>query len=542
MIRCKLLHSTLQCGAGLARRIDAVRLIQSSSADGYQSIGSFHSDNVEELLRLSDDEYVAPELPFETESIQIPTISTKTSVPFINSGNFLNSYSHLDRGRWAFLNHGAFGLALDAGLSRAHSWRMCLESQPLRYFDRYLLNHLAHSARCFVDFVATEKRDKMRESIALISNVTGGMNAVIGGHARCNRKKVFYFDIGYGSNKKMCQTYGRENAIEIPFEEEFLPSLQTIQSCREDNDFHPQAAEVFRSAFDASINNLTGGGKHSKSSLVDSLLILDHITSNTAIHIPILSLAKYAKEEYGMKVAVDGAHSLLSLPLDMSKILSDYSDEKDGVDIYLTNCHKWFSSPRGAAALFCSNTHIQETILRQPAVVSHGINDGFLSRFLWDGCRDYAGQLSLPAITEFWDSVSSGNVRKDMKHNLREGIRILIRHWHPGVCNGGGDGADMSCIEQHSAEAGLTLVPLHLHAPMMALVRLPDRISGSTDANGNDKKTSTDAKRIQDYFYSCGIEVPVKCVRGVLYCRLSCHVYNTAEDFETLARVALNPS
>jgi isopenicillin-N epimerase len=513
--------------------------MQSSSADGYKSIGSFHSDNVEELMRLSDADYVAPEL-------QIPTLSPTSADPFANSDRFSNSYSHLDRGQWAFLNHGAFGLALDVGLTRAHSWRMCLESQPLRYFDRYLLNHLAHSARCLVDFVATENKEKMRESIALTSNVTGGMNAVIGGHARCSNgknSKVFYFDIGYGSNKKMCQTYhGHENAIEIPFEEEFLPSLQTIQSCGEFNDYHPQATEVFQSAFDASIYNLTRGGKHSISSLAGSLLILDHITSNTAIHTPIMSLAKYAKEEYEIIVAVDGAHSLLSLPLDMPNILSGDSDIKEGVDVYLTNCHKWFSSPRGAAALFCSNTHIQETILRQPTVVSHGINDGFLSRFLWDGCRDYAAQLSLHAITDFWNAVPSGNVRKDMKRNLREGIRILIQHWHPGICSGGGDGAGMSCIEQHSAEAGLTLVPLHLHAPMMALVRLPDHLSGTADVNKSDRKTSTDAKRIQDYFYSCGVEVPVKCVRGVLYCRVSCHVYNTAEDFETLARVALNPS
>ncbi|KAK1735147.1 L-cysteine desulfhydrase-related protein [Skeletonema marinoi] len=532
MIRCKLLHSPMPC-----------RIIRTLSADGYKSIGSFHSDNVEELMRLSDEDYIAPELPFEKGSVKIPNRSP-VAAPFANSGRFSDSYSHLDRSQWSFLNHGAFGLATDVGLSRAHSWRMCLESQPLRYFDRYLLNHLAHSARSLVDFVATENKDKMRESIALMSNVTGGMNAVIGGHARFlgNSSKVFSFDINYGSNKKMCQTYhGQENAIEIPFEEDFLPLLRKIQSSsNEDNDYHLQATDVFLSAFDSTIQNLIRGGKHSKSSLAGSLLLLDHITSNTAIHTPIMSLAKYAKEEYGMIVAVDGAHSLLSLPLEMSNILSDGSDGQEGVDIYLTNCHKWFSSPRGAAALFCSNTTIQDSILRQPAVVSHGVNDGFLSRFLWDGCRDYSAELSLPAITDFWNSADISVVRKDTKQNLKEGIRILIQHWHPGVCSGGGDNADMASIEQNSAEAGLTLVPLQLHAPMMALVRLPDHLSGSAVANKSDRKTSTDAKRVQDYFYSCRVEVPVKCVRGVLYCRVSCHVYNRAEDFETLARVALN--
>ena len=330
--------------------------------------------------------------------------------------------------------------------------------------------------------------------------------------------------------------------IEIPFEQDFLPLLQSIPqnsiSSRGENDSHPQSADVFLSAFDASVCKLINEGKHSKLSLAGSLLILDHITSNTAIHTPIKTLSKYAREEYDMVTVVDGAHSLLSLPLDISNILSDGNDGQEGIDIYLTNCHKWFSAPRGAAALFCSNTHIQETILRQPAVVSHGVNDGFMSRFIWDGCRDYAAELSIPAITEFWRHVGVANLREEMHKNLREGIRILIRHWHAGVCSNRGDDADLSCIEQHSAEAGLTLVPLTLHSPTMALVRLPSHLSGSE----NVKKTSTDAKRIQDYFYSSNVEVPVKCVNGVLYIRVSCHIYNTAEDFEKLAQVALKMS
>ncbi|KAL7449786.1 hypothetical protein ACHAWC_001806, partial [Mediolabrus comicus] len=354
----------------ISQRSATARRILSTNA-GYKSIGSFHSENVEDLMRLSDVDYNIPDLPFKQED---------------NSKQFIECYSHLDRSEFSFVNHGAFGLALDVGLSRAHSWRLFMESQPLRYFDRYLLNHLAHSARCLVDFLTNEKKDKMRESIALISNVTSGMNAVIGGHARCNEnndKKVFYFDIGYGSNKKMCQTYHGENAIEIPFEQDFLPLLQSIPqnsiSSRGENDSHPQSADVFLSAFDASVCKLINEGKDSKSSLTGSLLILDHITSNTAIHTPIKTLSKYAREEYDMVTVVDGAHSLLSLPLDISNILSDGNDGQEGIDIYLTNCHKWFSAPRGAAALFCSNTHIQETILRQPAVVSHGVNDGFMS-------------------------------------------------------------------------------------------------------------------------------------------------------------------
>ena len=172
--------------------------------DGYQSIGSFHSDNVEELIRLPKDQYSPPKIPFSTPA-DIPNDniaswtrpSSQSSTPFANSHQYLKSYPHLDRDQWTFLNHGAFGLALDVGLQRAHSWRIFLESQPLRYFDRFLLNHLVHGARCMVDFVTTNEVDagRIREGTALIQNVTSGMNAVVGGHARCGDRNslVFYY-------------------------------------------------------------------------------------------------------------------------------------------------------------------------------------------------------------------------------------------------------------------------------------------------------------------------------------------------------------
>ncbi|KAL7548983.1 hypothetical protein ACHAWF_012252 [Thalassiosira exigua] len=524
------------------RAIDRTASTQTKgSNEGYQSFGSFHSDNVEELIRLPKQQYVAPKLPFDT-SKESPTPSPlQSSQPFANASKFAQSFGSLDRDRWTFLNHGAFGLALENGLQRSEAWRQFLESQPLRYFDRYLLNHLVHGARCMVDFVTSDERDssRIREGTALIQNVTSGMNAVIGGHARCggDNSLVFYFDIAYGSNKKICKVHhGEKNAIEIPFEEEFLPLLQQSHSKSiglERTDWNPDSTEIFLSALDATICRYASRNGN-KSSLAGSLLVIDHITSNTAIHLPINSIAKYAKEEYGMVVAVDGAHALLGLPLDMGNTLST-GNGMGFVDVYTTNAHKWFSSPRGSAVLFCANSKIRDTILARPAVVSHGVDDGFLSRFMWDGCRDYSAQLSLPALCDYWNAINPTAVRKEMQNNLKEGLRILISHWHPYVCSDRGDSAEMSCVEDHSADLGLTLLPINMHAPMMALVRLPSHASGGAE----DVKTSTDAKRFQDFLYKNHIEVPIKCINGVLYARVSCHVYNTADEFEQLAKTAL---
>lgn len=45
---------------------------------------------------------------------------------------------------------------------------------------------------------------------------------------------------------------------------------------------------------------------------------------------------------------------------------------------------------------------------------------------------------------------------------------------------------------------------------------------------------------MQDALYNGGIEVPIKCLHGQLYCRISAHVYNVMGDFEALAVAVLS--
>jgi hypothetical protein len=77
--------------------------------------------------------------------------------------------------------------------------------------------------------------------------------------------------------------------------------------------------KVFISAMDLAISKHLGGGGGGggKSSVTGLLLILNHITSNLTIQLPISSITRHVKEEHGMIVAVDGAHVLWSLPLDV---------------------------------------------------------------------------------------------------------------------------------------------------------------------------------------------------------------------------------
>ena len=74
-----------------------------------------------------------------------------------------------------------------------------------------------------------------------------------------------------------------------------------------------------------------------------------------------------------------------------------------------------------------------------------------------------------------------------------------------------------------------TLAPMSIHSPM-ALVKLPVSINSA-------EATSEDAKHIQDFLYHHRIEVPIKCIQGELYVRLSCHIYNALPEYERLGQV-----
>mmetsp|Transcript_20054 Transcript_20054/g.25980 ORF Transcript_20054/g.25980 Transcript_20054/m.25980 type:complete len:498 (+) Transcript_20054:228-1721(+) len=466
---------------------------------GYQSIGSFHGENPEFLNGLSEEEYVPPELPFETK-IKLETYN-ENLMPIGGSSQIKESHFMLETS-WTFINHGAFGGALRCADLRALEWRQFQEKQPLRFFDRYLLPQLVYSNRLLSRFIGAEKPT----STVLIPNVTSGMNSVLAGYARqyckTNECVVVIFNWAYGSVKNMSRVYcGERNVYEVEITKgQKCPNPVSMQDIK-----HSllQTLDV--------IKKQRGNGI-----LHNSLLILDHVTSNTALKMPISSLAKIAKEE-GMLVLVDGAHGLLNLDLDMEKLANN------GVDFYITNAHKWFSSPRGTAIMYCRDVELQESILRQPAIISHGIDDGLFNRFVWDGCRDYTSMLSIPMALDYWEMMGPKNVRKSCTDILERAIKILSYHWHK---------------DEEILSKCLYAAPEMLSSSM-ALVRLPDHLSGLAQ---DEVKTSADAKKLQDFLYRNRIEVPIKCIDGHLFVRISCHVYNKPENYVRLSNVIMEYS
>ena len=128
------------------------------------------------------------------------------------------------------------------------------------------------------------------------------------------------------------------------------------------------------------------------------VLSISHIASPTGAIRPVAELCAQAREA-GLISVVDGAHAPGHVPVDLEAI---------GADAYAGNCHKWLCAPKGAGFLWV-RPGLQERI--DPLVVSWGWPEAeFAKRHSWQGTRDPAAWLAVPAAIEFqrewgWDDV-----------------------------------------------------------------------------------------------------------------------------------------
>jgi hypothetical protein len=91
---------------------------------GYKSIGSFHSDNVEDMIEVPDQLF-NPHVPVDEEEV-ITKYARVTEFGYPQKDNFL-----LDKD-WTFINHGAFGAASRLSWEITQRYSLYSETQPLR--------------------------------------------------------------------------------------------------------------------------------------------------------------------------------------------------------------------------------------------------------------------------------------------------------------------------------------------------------------------------------------------------------------------------
>ncbi|KAG7388156.1 hypothetical protein PHYPSEUDO_012958 [Phytophthora pseudosyringae] len=465
-----------------------------SSSGGYEAFGSFHTPSAASLFA-QDDAESDPAMVFESDiASQRLQLQTNSVASVQNRSLFA-----LDLETWTYLNHGAFGAPTKVAIEAAGHWRAHADAQPLNFNDRELFPLVVRAIKALAGFIGVSKP----EELVLLPNATAGLHSVLAsvlrGKEEDEKKEVeetvVLFSTRYGAVRKMLQAVEGENGS-VHVHEEPLP----LEELYDD--------QMVLKRLEKALDAVQASGRRV------ALVVVDHITSSTAVKMPVKEIVQRCHARDGsIPVLVDGAHGLLNLPLNLDEI---------GADYYVGNCHKWFCSARGAAFLHVARG---DGPAIEPRVISHGFFDGMQSAFMWTGLQDYSPWLALPQCLAFWRRQGVAETREYMHALAQQAAELLYSRWEmPG----------------HLAKE--RAFPLHKrHA--MRLVQLPtsQTLCGGVVVDDKDPKaTSTDAKRVQDGLHSLHhIEVPVKCVDGRLYVRLSAHVYNCVEDYEKLAVAAV---
>jgi isopenicillin-N epimerase len=146
-------------------------------------------------------------------------------------------------------------------------------------------------------------------------------------------------------------------------------------------------------------------------------IYLSHITSSTALRLPVEQICLRAKQ-LGLLTIVDAAHSPGQIPVNLQAL---------GAGIVFGNCHKWLLNVKGSAFLYVRR-ELQHLI--EPLIVSWGYNptpetttgSRFIDLLQWTGTRDPTAALTVPIAIQFMKKHNWDEVRRECHLLLRQAI------------------------------------------------------------------------------------------------------------------------
>lgn len=359
-----------------------------------------------------------------------------------------------------FLNHGSFGAAPRVLVDECLRWQERMERQPvLMHRD---LPELMRDARiALAAFLGCDPRD-----MVYVSNSTFGVNVAAHAIGRILQEgdEILTTDHEYGACMRAWQQHVVDRGVRIVAAQVPMPV--------------PAYAELADLIW-AKVTDRT------------RVLFLSHITSPTAVRMPVEALIRRANER-GILTVIDGSHIPGHVELHLDTL---------GADVYTGNCHKWMCTPKGSAFL-----HVRREMqgLIGPLVVSWGPDgtplheSAFVDEHEYLGTRDPAPFLSVPAGIRWMESNDWSEVQRRSRDLVRWGMDRLTEI--PGL----------QAMHQHRDDEGT----------QMGAVILP------SDTNVNDLKSI-----LYDRY---AIEVVVHRWKNVPILRFSTHAHTSHEDVAAL--------
>ncbi len=267
-----------------------------------------------------------------------------------------------------FLNHGSFGACPRPVFEEYQRLQRELEWQPVEFLGRRLAGLLDEVAAELGDFLNADP-----EGLVFLPNATTGVNVVARSLRLLPGDEVLATDHEYG-------------ALDLLWE--FVSGRTGARYVRRAVPVPVESAEAATEAIWGGVTERT------------RVLFLSHVSSKTAIRFPVAELCRRARAS-GITTIVDGAHAPGQVPVDLAEI---------GADFYVGNCHKWLCAPKGSGFLWAAP---DRRAALEPLVVSWGwtAESIFRERHGWQGTRDPAAHLAIPAAIRFQREHGWGDVR-----------------------------------------------------------------------------------------------------------------------------------
>lgn len=354
----------------------------------------------------------------------------------------------------AYLNHGSYGACPRPVFEVYQKWQLRTEREPTQFFFREADPHL-DAARATIGHYLNAAPD----DLVFVPNATIGLNTVIRSLHLEPGDEILTTDHEYGALdytwEFMCSKTGacyRPHPVPLP--------VTT----------HADFVESFWSAVTPRTR----------------VIYISHMTSPTALIFPVEEVCRRARAA-GILTIVDGAHIPGHIPLDLTALDADF---------YSGNFHKWLCAPRGSAFLYVKRGHHR---LIEPLVISWGWpeRESFVRQNQWQGTRELAAFLSVPAAIEFQEQHNWNAVRAACHDLVRSAQERIAR---------------LAGVQQVSPSTP------EWFAQMVTLLLPPCDVE------------QIERTLLHDY----KVDIPVRAWRDHRFIRVSIQGYNTANDIDRL--------
>eukprot|EP01104_Vermistella_antarctica_P004606 TRINITY_DN15028_c0_g1_i1.p1 TRINITY_DN15028_c0_g1~~TRINITY_DN15028_c0_g1_i1.p1 ORF type:complete len:574 (-),score=113.46 TRINITY_DN15028_c0_g1_i1:75-1796(-) len=358
------------------------------------------------------------------------------------------------------LNFGSYGSVPRLILEEEQRWQEQVERCPDLWF-RYEMYDVVNVARRSLSALIGAHH----EDVVFVPNASTGINAVLRSLLGGSNSTVLYISTAYLMVKNTLHYVHdefHENLIQMNITMPIQSEADVISLFERTLDQNPHV----------------------------TIAVASHITSIPAITLPVRELGLICKER-GILFLVDGAHAIGQIPINVTDLNCDF---------YVSNMHKWYYMPKGAAFLWTSSA-LQSRIM--PTVISlegEG-NSTYQNAFSWVGTMDYSPYLTFPVARAFRECIGGDEKIFSYIHQLAlKGGRLLAKKWKTELLD----------IPDSMVAAMVNVrLPTKSYEQAMALPRLLLEKSDTW--------------------------VPTFELQGAYYTRVSAQIFNDISDFEMLA-------